>query len=92
MLFHGLQLEDTRNLKKLFPAAHVPWTELTLLAVTISILYFILSQTLLLDESELPVPFTVPIPEQAKEGWKGQEIGETSIKAGFCLCILESRV
>ena len=80
MLFNRLQVEDFLSFRKLFPSDYIPWTEFLLLAATLSVIYFILSQTLLLDENELPVPFTGPIPEQAKEGWKGKELEQTGIK------------
>ena len=80
MLFTRLQAEDILNIGKLFPSHDIPWRELLLLAVTITIIYIILSRTLFPDEDEHPVPFTVPIPEQAREGWKGQELEQTDIK------------
>ena len=88
MIFNHLQLEDILDFSKLFPSTYIPWTEFLLLAFTLSVIYYIFSQTLLLDENELPVPFTVPIPEQAKEGWKGRELEQTNIKVYGQRCAL----
>lgn len=64
----------------LFSPRNVPWLKsVTTLAVLV-VIYTILKYTVLVDEDETPVNFTVPVPKQCSPGWKGELLNEPSIK------------
>ena len=70
----------------LFPSKTVPWLALISTVIVVTVIYTILTYTALIDEDELPVNFTVPIPEQCLADWKGDVLEDPSIKAWYHGC------
>jgi hypothetical protein len=63
----------------LFPSGQIPWLGLLFTVAAAVGIYQVLSRTIL-QEDEAPTPFTVPIPDQCRPGWKGTVLDEPSIK------------
>jgi len=54
---------------------------LRIIALSIGSAVFVLSlRYLLISDPERAVDYEIPIPEQCKPGWKGEELDEPSIK------------
>lgn len=49
-------------------------------ALTVFILSFLFLKLVLSNDAEAAVDYTVPIPEQCKPGWKGEELEDPQIK------------
>ncbi|MCJ1476153.1 Meiotic Sister-Chromatid recombination aldehyde dehydrogenase [Lambiella insularis] len=86
----GLDILD-RPYHNLFPSKNVPWFELVTAFVILVVIYTILTHTVLVDEDELPMSFTVPVPEQCSPEWKGELLEDPGIKmSGYnaiqCYC------
>lgn len=57
----------------------LPWLELCIAAFCI-ILVSRLARLFLYQDEEAPIPYVVPLPEQAKPGWTGEVLEQPSIK------------
>ncbi|MCJ1434427.1 Meiotic Sister-Chromatid recombination aldehyde dehydrogenase [Xylographa pallens] len=64
----------------LFPSKSVPWLAILSSFIVMTVVYIILTYTVLIDEDELPVNYTVPIPEQCSPAWDGEVLHEPNIK------------
>ena len=63
----------------LFPSKSVPWLAILSSFVVMAVVYIALNYTVLIDEDELPVNYTVPIPEQCSPVWDGEVLDEPTI-------------
>ena len=69
-----------RPYSDLFPSKSIPWVAIFSSFVVIMFVYTILTYTVLIDEDELPVNFTVPIPEQCSPTWEGEILDNPNMK------------
>ncbi|KAL8687344.1 MAG: hypothetical protein Q9218_006459, partial [Villophora microphyllina] len=58
----------------------LPWQEIAVAIICALLAYIILISTILREDVEAPIDYTVPTPEQCKPGWKGKVLDEPSIK------------
>ncbi|CAO1598773.1 MAG: hypothetical protein LQ349_008549 [Xanthoria aureola] len=58
----------------------LPWLEIAIAIVGVLLTYLVAKSTLLRENDEAPVNFSVPLPEQCKAGWSGRILEDPSIK------------
>ncbi|KAL8636202.1 MAG: hypothetical protein Q9228_006378, partial [Teloschistes exilis] len=68
------------ELSSSFLPTELPWLEISIVIICALLTYVTLVFVLFREDTEAPIDYTVPLPEQCKPGWKGKTLEEPSIK------------
>lgn len=68
------------ELSSSFLPTELPWLEIPIVIICALLAYVTLVFVLFREDTEAPIDYTVPLPEQCKPGWKGKTLEEPSIK------------
>lgn len=58
----------------------LPWLEIFIFFGSLIFVLTLFNQLVLSPDTEQPIPFKIPIPEQCSPTWKGEVLQEPSIK------------